>query len=60
MIFAETSLPGAFVIDLDRRADERGFFARAWCRDEFEERGLSPHNTQSNIAFNSRPGTQPG
>lgn len=60
MIFAETSLPGAFVIDLDRRADERGFFARAWCRDEFAERGLSTHLAQCNIAFNARAGTLRG
>ena len=37
MIFTETKLQGAFIIDLERREDERGFFARAFCQHEFEE-----------------------
>ena len=40
MIFTETKLKGAFVIDLERRDDERGFFARAFCQNEFREHGL--------------------
>ena len=41
MIFTETKLRGAFLIDLELREDERGFFARTFCRREFEERGLN-------------------
>ena len=40
MIFTETKLKGAFIIDLERREDDRGFFARAFCQHEFEEHGL--------------------
>jgi dTDP-4-dehydrorhamnose 3,5-epimerase len=52
MIFTETELPGAFVIDIERRDDERGFFARAWCEREFEEHGLSTRVVQCNLAYN--------
>ena len=54
MIFTETPLPGAFIIDLETRRDDRGFFARAFCRREFEDHGLHPVVTQANIAFNVR------
>lgn len=60
MIFRETDLPGAYVIDLDRHADERGFFARAWCRREFEARGLNPRLVQCNISYNAERGTLRG
>ena len=60
MIFIETELSGAFVVDLDRREDERGFFARAWCTREFEEHGLSPSVVQCNLSFNHRSGTLRG
>ena len=60
MIFTETPLAGAFVIDLDKRADERGFFARAWCRREFEEHGLIPHIEQINVGYSRRRGTLRG
>jgi dTDP-4-dehydrorhamnose 3,5-epimerase len=60
MIFTETVLKGAFVIDIDRRADSRGFFARTFCQHEFEEHGLNPYVAQSNIAFNIRKGTLRG
>ena len=52
MIFTETELPGAFVIDVDPREDERGFFARAWCEREFEDHGLSTRVVQCNLAYN--------
>ena len=42
MIFSETALKGAFVIDLERRQDARGFFARAFCQNEFKAHGLKP------------------
>ena len=60
MIFTETALPGAFVVELEQHQDERGFFARAWCRREFEEHGLSGRLVQCNISFNSRAGTLRG
>jgi dTDP-4-dehydrorhamnose 3,5-epimerase len=60
MIFAETKLKGAFIIDIERREDNRGFFARAFCQREFEEHGLKPVIAQANIAFNVRKGTLRG
>jgi dTDP-4-dehydrorhamnose 3,5-epimerase len=60
VIFSETKLEGAFVIDLDRKEDNRGFFARAFCQHEFEEYGLEPVIAQANIAFNRRRGTMRG
>jgi dTDP-4-dehydrorhamnose 3,5-epimerase len=60
MIFTETRLKGAFIIDLDRREDERGFFARAFCQNEFRDRGLKPVIVQANIASNLRKGTLRG
>ena len=60
MIFTETKLKGAFVIELERRDDERGFFARSFCRGEFEERGLNPLIAQSGIAKNRETGTLRG
>jgi dTDP-4-dehydrorhamnose 3,5-epimerase len=56
VIFSETKLSGAFVIDLERREDERGFFARAFCQHEFEEHGLKPVIAQANIGFNRQRG----
>lgn len=60
MIFTETKLKGAFIIDIDRREDERGFFARAFCQKEFEAHGLNPTIAQANIASNIRKGTLRG
>lgn len=60
MIFHETKLKGAFVIALERRDDERGFFARAFCQKEFAEKGLKPVIAQANIASNLREGTLRG
>lgn len=60
MIFQETKLSGAFVIDLDRRKDERGFFARTFCQREFAEHGLKPLIAQANVASNLRRGTLRG
>ena len=60
MIFQETPLPGAFVIEPERFEDERGFFARTWCRREFAERGLSTELAQCNTSFNTRQGTLRG
>jgi len=60
MIFKETRLKGAFIIELEQLKDERGFFARAWCQKEFEAHGLTPRLVQCNISFNKRRGTLRG
>jgi dTDP-4-dehydrorhamnose 3,5-epimerase len=60
MIFTETKLRGAFIIDIERREDDRGFFARAFCQREFAAQGLKPMIAQANIGFNARKGTLRG
>jgi dTDP-4-dehydrorhamnose 3,5-epimerase len=60
MIFTETKLKGAFILDLERREDSRGFFARAFCQNEFKQHGLKPVIAQANIAFNHKEGTVRG
>lgn len=60
MIFTETPLKGAFVIEIERLADERGFFARTWCTKEFRDHGLSPRLVQCSTSFNNRKGTLRG
>ena len=60
MIFTETPLQGAFVINLEPRKDERGFFARTFCAREFAERGLKVEVVQCNLSWNERAGTLRG
>src|SRR4249919_242107 len=60
MIFTETKLGGAFIIDIEAREDNRGFFARAFCQKEFADHGLKPVIAQANIAFNKFKGTLRG
>jgi dTDP-4-dehydrorhamnose 3,5-epimerase len=60
MNFTETKLEGAFIIDLDLKEDNRGFFARAFCQHEFGEHGLKPIIAQANLAFNRRKGSVRG
>jgi dTDP-4-dehydrorhamnose 3,5-epimerase len=60
MVFTETALKGAYIIDLEPRPDSRGFFARAFCQKEFEAHGLKPVIAQANVAFNHRKGTLRG
>jgi dTDP-4-dehydrorhamnose 3,5-epimerase len=60
VIFEETGLGGAYVVDVERREDERGFFARVWCFDELAAAGLDPRVAQANIAFSHRKGTVRG
>jgi dTDP-4-dehydrorhamnose 3,5-epimerase len=60
MIFKETKLPGVFEIELERRNDERGFFARSWCQEEFAGHGLNPKLVQCNVSFNQHKGTLRG
>jgi dTDP-4-dehydrorhamnose 3,5-epimerase len=60
MIFRETKLKDAYLIELQRLEDERGFFARSWCQREFEAHGLNSHLVQCNISFNKTQGTLRG
>jgi dTDP-4-dehydrorhamnose 3,5-epimerase len=60
MIFTETELSGAYIIDVERMSDERGFFARSWCEDEFREHGILYPPLQANVSSNPRRGTLRG
>ena len=60
MRFRETELQGAFIIELQKYEDERGFFARCWCQREFESHGLNPRTVQCNVSFNKVKGTLRG
>jgi dTDP-4-dehydrorhamnose 3,5-epimerase len=58
--FLTTGLAGAFVIEQERHADARGYFARTWCRTELESQGLEAGLAQSSVSFNRRRGTLRG
>jgi len=60
MIFTESPLPGAFLVDLAPIADERGFFARAYCDEEFAAKGLGVGLRQCSVSYNTRKGTLRG
>ena len=60
MIFRETPLPGAWLLEPERFEDERGFFARTFCRSDFAERGLDPDVSQCSVSYNHRRGTVRG
>ena len=60
MIFSETKLAGAYVIECEQLEDERGFFARLWSEQDFAERGLVPHFIESNTSFSRKQGTLRG
>src|SRR2546430_6829429 len=60
MQFTETKLEGAYIIELERREDSRGFFARAFCQKEFAALGLKPVIAQANVAYNFKKGTLRG
>lgn len=60
MRYTETRLLGAYVIEPELSADERGFFARTWCQKEFSERGLNPRVVQCSVSFNHWRGTLRG
>jgi dTDP-4-dehydrorhamnose 3,5-epimerase len=57
MIFCETKLAGAFVVELDKKDDNRGFFSRAFCAREFAEHGLKPQVVQANLSHSHTKGT---
>lgn len=60
MIFTETKLKGAYIIDIKRIEDQRGFFGRGWCQEEFETHGLNPRTVQMNVGFSITKGTLRG
>jgi dTDP-4-dehydrorhamnose 3,5-epimerase len=60
MIFRETKLAGAFIVEPERFEDERGFFAHLWSEREFAERGLEPRLVECSISFNRKRGTLRG
>ena len=60
MIFTELKLSGAYLIEPERREDERGWFARTFSQDEFQAYGLNPLIVQSSVSFNHRAGTLRG
>jgi dTDP-4-dehydrorhamnose 3,5-epimerase len=60
VIFTETPVVGAFLMDLEPREDERGFFARTWCERECGERGMNLRIAQCNVSFNKKQGTLRG
>jgi dTDP-4-dehydrorhamnose 3,5-epimerase len=60
MIFAEADLPGVYEVQIDPKSDERGFFARTWCHDEFASRGLDTQLVQCSLSYNTKKGTLRG
>ena len=60
MEFLKTKLPGVFEIHIEAKPDERGFFARTWCQNEFESRGLAGKLAQCSLSFSNRKGTLRG
>ena len=60
MKFIPTRLKGSFIIDVDQKYDERGFFARSWCAEEFLKHGLNPNLAQCSISYNKTRGTLRG
>jgi len=60
VIFRATALPGAFIVEIEKREDDRGFFARTWCRREFAAAGLNADLAQCNVSFNRQRGTLRG
>ena len=60
MIFTEGALQGAYIIDLEKHEDQRGFFARTFCQKEFAEHGLAEDMVQSNVSYSEQRGTLRG
>mgnify|MGYP000906026405 CR=1 FL=1 len=60
MIFTETEIKGAYIIEPELLTDERGFFARSFCKEEFREKGLETEIIQCNISYNKKSGTLRG
>ena len=60
MNFTKTKLPGAFLVEMKQISDERGFFARGFCQEEFRQHGLNPSMVQLNVAASYKKGTLRG
>lgn len=60
MVFVETKLQGVYILDVEKREDERGFLARTFCREEFEAHGLDPRVAQCSTSFNKQKATLRG
>lgn len=60
MIFTETKLKGSYIVDIEQINDERGFFARSWDKNIFDQKGLNSNLFQCNISFNKKKGTLRG
>jgi dTDP-4-dehydrorhamnose 3,5-epimerase len=60
MIFEDTKIAGVFVVTPERHSDQRGFFARTWCEQEFAAKGLNRRVVQCSISFNEKKGTLRG
>jgi dTDP-4-dehydrorhamnose 3,5-epimerase len=60
MKFLPTKLPDVWIVDLEKHEDERGYFARSWCRSEFEKNGLNPNLVQCSVSFNRKKGALRG
>jgi dTDP-4-dehydrorhamnose 3,5-epimerase len=60
MLFTETQLQGAYIVDLQLLGDDRGFFARTWCQREFSEHGLDAGMVQCSLSYSMRKGTLRG
>lgn len=60
MKFIETELRGAFIVETEKISDDRGFFARIWCKNEYERHGLESNILQSNVGFSVHRGTLRG
>jgi dTDP-4-dehydrorhamnose 3,5-epimerase len=60
LLFKQLELPGAYLVEIEPRADERGFFARTFCEDEFAATGLATRFRQNSVSYNARRGTVRG
>jgi dTDP-4-dehydrorhamnose 3,5-epimerase len=60
MIFKETPLSGAYLVEVEKHIDSRGFFARTWCEQEFSDHGMTARVAQCNLAFNEKRHTVRG
>jgi len=60
VIFTETELKGAYIIEIEELKDHRGFFARSWCQNEFKDHGLTTRIAQANVSYNKKMGTLRG
>lgn len=60
MKFIDTAIDGVAILELEERRDDRGFFARSFCQDEFAAHGLLPDVVQCNLSYNHRAGTLRG